>query len=122
METLFNTLIELEKKLHFSANRQNIDFLQDILHLDFFEFGRSGGTTDKPDTLASLIDEAPKTIYSEGYHCTLLSEYTVLMTYMSYELQQGKKIRQTNRSSIWLKNSVNQWQLRFHQGTPTDNQ
>jgi len=121
VETLFNTLIELEKKLHFSVNRQNIDFLQDILHPDFFEFGRSGDTTDKPDTLASLIDEAAKTIYSEGYHCTLLSESTVLMTYMSYELHQGEKTRQTNRSSIWLKNSANHWQLRFHQGTPADN-
>ena len=121
METLFNTLIELEKKLHFSANRQNIDFLQDILHPDFFEFGRSGGTTDKLDTLASLIDETSKTIYSDGYHCTLLSESTVLITYMSFELHQGEKTRQTNRSSIWLKNSANQWQLRFHQGTPADN-
>ncbi|WP_273803222.1 nuclear transport factor 2 family protein [Providencia rettgeri] len=119
METLFNTLIELEKKLYFSANRQNIDFLQNILHPDFFEFSRSGGTTDKPDTLASLIDETPKTIYSDGYHCTLLSESTVLMTYMSFELHQGEKTRQTNRSSIWLKNSANQWQLRFHQGTQT---
>lgn len=40
------------------------------------------------------------------------------MTYTSFELHYGKKIKPTHRSSIWLKNSENQWQLRFHQGTP----
>lgn len=113
-----NKLIELEKKLHNSANRQNSDFLREILHADFFEFGRSGGTSDKQDTLLSLIDEMEKNIYSENYHCSLLSDNTVLMTYTSFELHHGKRINPTHRSSVWLKNAENQWQLRFHQGTP----
>lgn len=32
-----NKLIELEKKLHNSTNRQNSDFLREILHEDFFD-------------------------------------------------------------------------------------
>lgn len=119
MEALFNKLIDVEKKLHLSANRQNINFLREVLHEDFFEFGRSGGTSNKPNTLSVLVDEQPKTIYSEDYHCTLLSGNTLLMTYTSFERQQNIKIKLTHRSSIWLKNSKNQWQLRFHQGTPT---
>ncbi|EJD6614421.1 MULTISPECIES: DUF4440 domain-containing protein [Providencia] len=122
MEALFNKLIDVEKKLHLSANRQNINFLREVLHEDFFEFGRSGGTTNKTNTLSVLVDEQPKTIYSEDYHCTLLSDNTLLMTYTSFERQQNVKIKLTHRSSIWLKNSKNQWQLRFHQGTPTGGQ
>ncbi|APC10498.1 MULTISPECIES: DUF4440 domain-containing protein [Providencia] len=122
MEALFNKLIDVEKKLHLSANRQNINFLREVLHEDFFEFGRSGGTTNKTNTLSVLVDEQPKTIYSEDYHCTLLSNNTLLMTYTSFERQQNIKIKLTHRSSIWLKNSKNQWQLRFHQGTPTGGQ
>ncbi len=122
MDALFNKLIDVEKKLHLSANRQNINFLREVLHEDFFEFGRSGGTTNKTNTLSVLVDEQPKTIYSEDYHCTLLSNNTLLMTYTSFERQQNIKIKLTRRSSIWLKNSKNQWQLRFHQGTPTGGQ
>ncbi|HEM6923760.1 TPA: ribonuclease H [Providencia rettgeri] len=122
MDALFNKLIDVEKKLHLSANRQNINFLREVLHEDFFEFGRSGGTTNKTNTLSVLVDEQPKTIYSEDYHCTLLSDNTLLITYTSFERQQNIKIKLTHRSSIWLKNSKNQWQLRFHQGTPTGGQ
>ncbi|CAK7081722.1 DUF4440 domain-containing protein [Providencia sp.] len=122
MDALFNKLIDVEKKLHLSANRQNINFLREVLHEDFFEFGRSGGTTNKTNTLSVLVDEQPKTIYSEDYHCTLLSDNTLLMTYTSFERQQNIKIKLTHRSSIWLKNSKNQWQLRFHQETPTGGQ
>lgn len=122
MEALFNKLIDVEKKLHLSASRQNINFLREVLHEDFFEFGRSGGTTNKTNTLSVLVDEQPKTIYSEDYHCTLLCDNTLLMTYTSFERQQNIKIKLTHRSSIWLKNSKNQWQLRFHQGTPTGGQ
>ncbi|EMH0063852.1 ribonuclease H [Providencia rettgeri] len=122
MDALFNKLIDVEKKLHLSANRQNINFLREVLHEDFFEFGRSGGTTNKTNTLSVLVDEQPKTIYSEDYHCTLLSDNTLLMTYTSFERQQNIKIKLTHRSSIWLKNSKSQWQLRFHQGTPTGGQ
>ncbi len=48
MDALFNKLIDVEKKLHLSANRQNINFLREVLHEDFFEFGRSGGRQIRP--------------------------------------------------------------------------
>ncbi len=118
MKNEFEHIIELEKKLHISTNRQNMDFLMEILHADFFEFCRSGISTDKADTLASLVEEQPKQIYSENYTAAYLNENTVLLTYLSFELKDSAKTRQTNRSSLWLKNSANQWQLRFHQGTP----
>lgn len=94
-------LIELEKKLHNSTNRQNSHFLKEILHADFFEFGRSGGTSDKRDTLLSLANEMETSIYSENYHCSFLSENTVLMTYTSFELHHGKK-NQTHPPFIYL--------------------
>lgn len=118
MNDIFEQLIELEKKLHSSTNRHNADFLAKILHEDFFEFCRSGVSTNKLDTLASLSEEEPKQIYAENYACSPLSDDSILITYCSFERNKELKIKHTNRSSIWLKNSENQWQLRFHQGTP----
>lgn len=118
MNEIFELLIGLEKKLHSSTNRHNSDFLAEILHEDFFEFCRSGVSTNKLDTLASLSEEEPKQIYSENYTCSMLGDDSVLINYHSFELEEGLEIKHTNRSSLWLRNPANQWQLRFHQGTP----
>ena len=118
MEIIFKQLIILEEKLHTSTNRHNAGFLTEVLHEDFFEFCRSGASTNKLDTLTSLSKEEPKQIYAENYTCSMLGDDSVLITYHSFEREEGLKIKQTNRSSIWLRNPANQWQLRFHQGTP----
>lgn len=120
MSQLFTQLIQQEMALHQPEVRQNEQFLQSVLHDDFFEFCRSGVTTDKADTLDDLLRvESITQIYSENFVCSLLSDDVILMTYLSYQLENDQRIKITHRSSIWVKMKEDQWQLRFHQGTPT---
>lgn len=50
----------------------------------------------------------------------IISEGAVLLTYKSFQHDvQGRAVRCTERSSIWLLTEKAGWQMRFHQGTPT---
>lgn len=122
MDNLFKRLHRYETKLHSPLHRKDFAFLQKIIHADFFEFGRSGGETNKEQTLNALMEVDDFTaIYSVDFNFSRLSHQSVLLTYLSYQLDDNQlKIKYTNRSSIWIKASANHWQLRFHQGTPTD--
>lgn len=118
MTELYKKLIQQEKILHKSTHRKNTDVLIQLLHNEFMEFCRSGICVNKTGTISSLTnDNSNIEIYSENYQGSQLSDNTVLLTYVSYQLEDNKKIKQTYRSSIWIKNSHNNWQLRFHQGT-----
>lgn len=44
----------------------------------------------------------------------LLSDDVVLLTYLSYQLNNNQKIKQAYRSSIWIQNHHGDWQLPFH--------
>ncbi|WIF74305.1 ribonuclease H [Proteus vulgaris] len=89
-----------------------------LLHNEFMEFCRSGVCVNKTDTVNSLINDNSNTeVYSENYQDSQLSDDVVLLTYISYQLEDNKKIKQTHRSSIWIRISHGDWQLRFHQGT-----
>ena len=122
MNNLFKRLHRYETKLHSPLHRKNFAFLQNILHADFFEFGRSGGETNKEQTLNALIEADDFTpIHSIDFNFSSLSHQSVLLTYLSYQFDDKQlKIKYTNRSSIWIKVSADHWQLRFHQGTPAD--
>ncbi|MBG2874831.1 DUF4440 domain-containing protein [Proteus alimentorum] len=118
MPEFYKNLIQQEKILHKSTNRKNTDVLIQLLHDDFMEFCRSGVCVNKTDTINSFTnDNSNIMIYSENYQSSQLSDDVVLLTYISYQLKDNKKIKQTYRSSIWIKNHHGDWQLRFHQGT-----
>ncbi|MEQ4627154.1 MULTISPECIES: nuclear transport factor 2 family protein [Providencia] len=118
MHKLFEHLITLEKKLHHYSNRDNLEFLENVLHQAFLEFCRSGVSADKTETLLALTQANNLLeIHSENFQCAQIDANTVLITYLSFQLDNGIRIKQTLRSSIWIKNQHNQWQLRFHQGT-----
>ncbi|UNM97111.1 ribonuclease H [Ignatzschineria rhizosphaerae] len=121
MQELFRQIIHLEKKLHHPEHRQNRLFLTATLHDDFLEFGRSGFTTNKAQTLQDLLGVEPNSvsmIHSENYVSVLLKPGVILVTYQSYQLKNQERIKLTNRSSVWVETRSTDWQLRFHQGTP----
>lgn len=99
-----------------------------LLHDDFEEIGRSGHNYDKQQTLAALQIESGQTpIFSEGFKLAIITEGAVLLTYRSFHRSDddddGDVTRCTLRSSIWLlsaNDNGGQWQMRFHQGTPTN--
>ncbi|MCI5048682.1 MAG: DUF4440 domain-containing protein [Aquisalinus sp.] len=117
---LLETLRQLEESLWQAETRFDDQYMAQILAKDFFEFGRSGkryrreemffGSQGKTDIRAKL----PLPHFSARY----LSYEVVQTTYIS-EVVDGEKVQFANRTSIWTRQSGN-WQLRFHQGTPTD--
>ena len=119
--SLLSTLCELECELHQPKCRGDRARLAQLLSPDFREFGRSGATYTRGDTLVMLPSEtqAPQ-IYAQDFAIHELSDSIVLLTYRSAHVNpSGELFRCTNRSSVWCLNSTG-WQMVFHQGTPTD--
>lgn len=119
--SLLSTLRELECKLHQPECRKNRECLAKLLAPDFREFGRSGATYAREDTLMLLpIDSEPPQIHAQDFAVNQLSDSIALLTYREAHVNPlGKLFRHTNRSSIWRLDS-SAWQMVFHQGTPTD--
>ena len=97
--------------------------LDHLLHPDFIEIGSSGNTYTKSQVLESLPSQDhpkfeilefqaspidPPTPYSYSTH----TNYTLQTTY------PDGTVTRTRRSSVWVQEQGN-WQLKFHQGTPT---
>lgn len=120
MSLLF-TLRELECELHQPKCRGDRERLEQLLAPDFREFGRSGATYTRHDTLAMLPSETQvPQIHAQDFVVKQLSDSIALLTYRSAHVNpSGDLFRHTNRSSIWRLNSSG-WQMVFHQGTPTD--
>jgi hypothetical protein len=119
--SLLSTLRELECELHQPKCRGNRERLAQLLACDFREFGRSGASYTRDDTLAMLPleTEAPQ-VHAQDFAVYELADSIVLLTYRSAHMgSSGELFRHTNRSSIWRFNST-VWQMVFHQGTPTD--
>ncbi|WP_419775813.1 DUF4440 domain-containing protein [Proteus vulgaris] len=108
-------MIQQEKTRHKSTHRKNTNVLIQLLHNEFIELCRSGVCVNKTDTVNSFInDNSNIEVYSENYQGSQLSDDVVLLTYISYQLEDNKRIKQTYHSSIWIRNSHGDWQLRFH--------
>lgn len=122
METkqLLNHLRKLEIDLHQSEVRKNLDRLNELLHAEFVEIGRSGNIYSRIEILELLQKEAGTVfIWSQDYTLSEMITGFVQITYRSAKLDvSGELSGHTLRSSIWQFTS-GKWQMRFHQGTPT---
>ena len=120
-DALLAQLRKLEVALHqldVCCDQAQLDAL---LHESFLEFGRSGRRYNKADILQSLPLEAePEVIWSQDFTVARIADGAALLTYRSANLNDtGVLSRYTLRSSLWQQ-SEQGWQMRFHQGTPTD--
>jgi len=126
LSALLSVIQSLEIQLHQPAIRNNAEFVEDLLHNDFEEIGRSGRCYDRQQTIAALkIERGHTQIFSEDFKLTMIAKGVALLRYKSFQLDaDGKVIRQTERLSIWLLSALEknygQWQMRFHQGTVID--
>ena len=120
-DNLLNHLRELEVTLHQSGVRSDPRRLAELLHDSFVEFGRSGQTYTKADTIQQLPSEQSSgTIWSQDFSVTEIADGVALLTYKSGHLdERGEISRHTLRSSLWQQ-TTHGWQVRFHQGTATD--
>lgn len=118
----FSQIQALEVELHQPTTRCDPKRVAALLHEDFEEIGRSGLRYDKRQTVAALEMETDyPQVFAEGFKPAQISADTVLLTYKSFQRDaQGRAVRCTERSSIWLLTAKAGWQMRFHQGTPAE--
>ena len=98
-----------------AETRFDRDYLQRVLHPDFFEFGRSGRTWTRAETMATEGGEIDVVLPLPDLTICELGDGTVLVTYRS--IVRHEELDYANRSSIWVRDG-DAWRLRFHQGTP----
>ena len=117
---LLETLRALEVALHQQSVRRDRKQLEQLLHPDFREFGRSGRAYDRAELLAGLPQELqPDQVWSQDYALQPLAAGSALLTYRSARVTaEGTLESYTNRSSVWQLTSEG-WRMLFHQGTPT---
>lgn len=111
-------LYRLEEDLWRTDTRYDRAAMDKCFAPDFFEFGRSGRTYTRDELLpaADKTGEIPISLPLPNFNITAIDENSVLITYLS-ELTRNGSLERANRASIWT-NIGDQWQLRFHQGTP----
>ncbi|NEU28189.1 DUF4440 domain-containing protein [Paenibacillus polymyxa] len=113
-KVLEDIILNLEKQL---MHVQREDF-ERLLADDYLEYGSSGKKYDKSMQLSFLIGKSPLDYIPfviTDFNIRLLSSNIVHATYCTESIDAGNK---SLRSSIWKLNE-GQWQLVFHQGTPT---
>ena len=112
-----NQLRKLEESLWMAQTRFDKDYMDRVLALDFFEFGRSGRRYRREDTLSIEAQEIRAKLPLQDFEIHLLDRDHVLVTYIS-EVKYDD-VERANRSSVWSRTSEG-WKIRFHQGTPID--
>lgn len=109
-------LYELEVSLWKPETRFDNEYMNNVMTDDFFEFGRSGKTYTKAESLSAPMQEINIALPLKKFAIHEVSNDVVLVTYIS-EVKYDE-LEVANRSSIWVKRD-GKWKLRFHQGTPT---
>lgn len=82
---------------------------------DFFEFGRSGRIYSRQDLIKTEYQLIKAVLPLPNFKIHMIDSNNVLITYES--IVQHEALERANRSSIWSRVD-NDWQMRFHQGTP----
>lgn len=88
-QTLCAKLSERERQLHRPETRNQHSVVDELLHEQFFEIGRSGRRYDRAQVVDALINDAPEDeIHAEDFAVTVLSEGCALLTYRSLPLMR----------------------------------
>jgi len=107
----------LEEELLKPEIRRSANLVSRLLADEFIEFGSSGAIYDKRCIVEALQQEAPSTtVRMVDFTARPLTSDIVLVTYRS--IREGT-CKSHLRSSIW-KLIADQWQMIFHQGTPSE--
>lgn len=118
MSLLLDELRQLEAEFHHHGLVPSRERLEDLLHPDFHEIGRSGRPYDR-QTVINFLASSPALppVGSSGHVVQPLAEGCALLSYRSEQPGAQGGVDATWRSSIWL-NMPQGWQIVFHQGTP----
>jgi len=108
-------LQKLEEELWIADTRFDRPYMERIMAVDFFEFGRSGRTYNREDTLSISSKPIDAELPLPNLEIRLLTQEVAQVTYTS-KVTYGAEVEVGNRSSIWSRTATG-WELRFHQGT-----
>ena len=119
MNSLLLQLQALEVELHHPGVRSSRERLEQLLHPEFHEVGRSGRTYKVDTVIEHLQAEALQpAVASDAFSVAELAPGVALLNYRSAHIESnGTLSSHTLRSSIWVRTGSG-WQLRYHQGTP----
>jgi hypothetical protein len=119
---LLERLQALETELHRLETRQNPARLEQLLHPDFEEFGRSGRRYSRSEILSEFSSGGATlaAVHAWDFAVAQLGPGLALLTYWSaHRGSAGELYRRTLRSSLWVETGTG-WQIRFQQGTPAE--
>lgn len=119
MSATLSEIQALEKELHLPGVRCDAARLNELLHAEFHEVGRSGTEYDRESVILLLVrQEHSPVVVSSNFSLCHLAVDACLLTYCSAHCgNDGALENHTLRSSVWVKVGA-LWQLRYHQGTP----
>ena len=101
-------------KKKFCSNMEN---LNNRIHDDFIEFGKSGKVFNKDSIIEYLINlDDDRDIEIESFEINIMKKDFLVVNYISDEKEIDKR---AVRTSIWINENEN-WKLYFHQGTITE--
>jgi hypothetical protein len=109
-------LTQLEESMWQEETRFDMNFMEMHLAQDFFEFGRSGRTYKRTQSLAVPRQPTNAVLPLQNLSIRMLNQDTAQLTYFSAVTYDGV-VEHGRRSSIWSRTSHG-WVMRFHQGTP----
>jgi hypothetical protein len=109
-------LTKLEEELWTEQMRFDIPYMREVMCEDFFEYGISGKLYRLDDTLDIPRQTIQARIPLDDLKLRLLSTDVAQVTYNSHVTYNGIE-HHGRRSSIWVK-AGGKWRLKFHQGTP----
>ncbi len=120
-DDLLELLRGLETELHQPATRRDPERLGALLHPEFREFGRSGRSYSRSDTLQEFTDASTfQNVVAGRFRLQSVTGDAALLTYVSaHSDEAGGLHRFTLRSSLWVRDATG-WRLIFHQGTAAD--
>lgn len=114
-DSIERLLERLERQLLEPQARKS-GVVSELLAEEFVEFGSSGRQFNRAKIVAALQVEASVQVTASQFKVQLLSPQVALVTYRAQ--RHSEPPVNTLRSSVWRQRE-GQWQLVFHQGTPT---
>lgn len=117
---LLELLRTLELEVHHPGSCRDPARLDQLLHPDFHEVGRSGKPYDRQCTISLLLNRTdPLPVVAGGFALEQLAAQSALLTFGTALRQaDGTLAHHTLRMSLWLHDG-GRWRLRYHQGTPS---
>ena len=95
---LFELICHLEVSLHQASTRRSAQLLQQLLHDEFLEIGRSGERYDKTQTVAALINEDVEAINAYSFQLRTAARLSI----QTDALLKKRFVRQSGRGAIFV--------------------